>query len=187
MRNIIIFIFCLTVFSVATLVVNGSATDKISGWAWSDNVGWISLNCTDVSCSSSNYGVTVNLSTGNFSGYAWSEIVGWINFAPTSGFPEAPLYGACVDSPSPITAEACNGIGNYRVAGWARVVACETPGACNGWDGWIKLGEADGSWGTSTGTQVKINSSTLELEGWAWGSDVIGWISFNCANTNSCQ
>ncbi|MFH1129202.1 MAG: hypothetical protein V1686_00485 [Patescibacteria group bacterium] len=160
-------IYVLVVLSGA-IIVNGSATDKISGWAWSDNIGWISLNCTNTDCSNSNYGVTVNLSTGNFSGYAWSDTIGWINFAPT------------IQSPADSVANYNSSTG--RVTGWIRAVSYG-----GGWDGWIKLGDSSGEWKTTNNTQVKINSSTKELEGWAWGSDVVGWISFNCLGTSSCE
>ena len=60
--------------------VSAASSDNISGYAWSNNVGWISLNCTNSnSCATSNYGVHVNPSTGNFSGYAWNDNVGWIS------------------------------------------------------------------------------------------------------------
>jgi len=167
MRNIIILIVCLIIFSATIFIVKSSSTDKISGWAWSDNIGWISLNCTNTSCASSNYGVTVNLSTGNFSGYAWADNIGWINFAPT------------IQSPADGPAHYDSSTG--KVTGWVRAV-----NGGSGWDGWIKLGDSTGNWPNSTNTQVKINASTKEFEGWAWGSDVIGWISFNCFDTSSC-
>jgi len=167
-----------------------TTTPKVSGWGWSDTIGWISFNSTNDG-SSYNYGVDVDLTNsstqGLMSGYAWSDNVGWIKFAPTSGFPALPSHGACVDSPN-YTTEPCNNIGAYNVSGWARVVRCETnPADCVGWDGWIKLGDSTRRWPTdTTDKQVKINPNTKEFEGWAWGSDVIGWISFNCKDTNTC-
>ena len=50
----------------------------LSGWAWNDAVGWISLSGT-------NYGVTIDPSGDGinsfFNGWAWSEVVGWISFS----------------------------------------------------------------------------------------------------------
>jgi hypothetical protein len=54
----------------------------LTGWAWSENAGWISLSCTNRSCAGESYGVT-NDGCGTLSGFAWSENFGWINFAPT--------------------------------------------------------------------------------------------------------
>lgn len=59
-------------------VLNNAGT--LSGWAWNDETGWISFNCSDTSsCATSNYGVTID-SQGFFHGWAWSENIGWISF-----------------------------------------------------------------------------------------------------------
>jgi len=52
--------------------------DNVSGWAWSENIGWISFNNT-TGGGGVNYGVNIG-SDGIFSGYAWSENIGWISF-----------------------------------------------------------------------------------------------------------
>jgi len=49
-----------------------------------------------------------------------------------------------------------------------------------GWDGWIKL--RDSSYGVS----LNPAPTPSEFREWAWGSDVIGWISFNCLDTGAC-
>jgi len=52
----------------------------LSGFAHSNNIGWISLNCVSTnSCASVNYKVSSDVS-GNLSGWAWSERFGWISF-----------------------------------------------------------------------------------------------------------
>jgi len=130
--------------------------DNVSGWAWSENIGWISFNNT-TGGGGVNYGVNIG-SDGIFSGYAWSENIGWISFnqSELSGCPS----GTC---------RAEVNLSNYEVSGWARALAYG-----GGWDGWIKLR------GSNYG--VKINDATQEFEGWAWSDMVIGWISFNCNN-----
>jgi len=178
------------------------APSNVYGWAWSENIGWISFNCDNpeiaASCSTSNYGVDIDLSTGNFSGYAWAgggenadaslaATIGWIKFNPAGPYPAVgPSYSACLDFPASIsTDEACNGVGDYTVSGWARAYrAIEPEGqTLGGWDGWIKLkGIAQN--GNPYG--VSFNSATNEFQGWAWGSDVIGWISFNCLDRGVC-
>lgn len=57
----------------------------LTGYGWSAELGWVSLNCSnDSSCDTVNYKVT-NDAEGHLSGYAWSESAGWVNFAPTNG------------------------------------------------------------------------------------------------------
>jgi len=55
------------------------------GYIWSENLGWISLNCANTnSCETSDYKIT-NDKEGNLSGYAWGENIGWVNFSPENG------------------------------------------------------------------------------------------------------
>lgn len=67
--------------------VSSDADGNLSGWAWSENFGWICFNClTDNSCASSgDYKVTVDQDTGEFDGYAYSENIGWISFNCKTG------------------------------------------------------------------------------------------------------
>ena len=133
--------------------------DNVSGWAWSENIGWISFNNT-TGGGGVNYGVNIG-SDGIFSGYAWSENIGWISFnqSELSGCPS----GTC---------RAEVNLSNYEVSGWARALSYG-----DGWEGWIRLR------GSNYG--VKINDATQEFEGWAWSDMVIGWISFNHLNCDS--
>ncbi len=68
--------------------VTNDANGNLSGWAWSDTIGWVSFDChnpetggssPDYSCTQSLYRVKID-SSGNFSGFAWNDIVGWISF-----------------------------------------------------------------------------------------------------------
>jgi type II secretory pathway component PulJ len=53
----------------------------LSGWAWNENIGWLSFNCSDLAiCGVSNYAVTIDPDTGDFSGWAWNDIIGWVSF-----------------------------------------------------------------------------------------------------------
>ena len=57
----------------------------LTGYAYGENIGWISLNCSNnSSCATADYKVS-NDGSGTLSGYAWSENAGWINFAPSGG------------------------------------------------------------------------------------------------------
>ncbi|HVM73591.1 MAG TPA: peptidoglycan-binding domain-containing protein [Candidatus Paceibacterota bacterium] len=69
-----------------TTAGNIHVTDSaLSGYAYGENTGWISLNCSNTnSCADDDYAVA-NDGTGTLSGYAWGAATGWINFAPTGG------------------------------------------------------------------------------------------------------
>jgi len=139
---------------------------NVFGYAWSENIGWISFSCKNQN-NPGDYGVDINISTGNFSGYAWSENIGWIDFAPAGPYPASPNYSACLDFPG--SGQTCDGLGTNKVGGWARALAYG-----GGWDGWIKLR------GSNYG--VDYTSQSGELSGWAWSDMVIGWISFKGVN-----
>jgi hypothetical protein len=64
---------------------NVQVTDtELTGYAWGENIGWLSLNCANGSsplCSASNGNFKVaNDGQGNLSGYAWGSTAGWISF-----------------------------------------------------------------------------------------------------------
>lgn len=132
--------------------VKAGSEHNLTGWAWSENVGWISFNSTNQS-GGANYGVTMD-SGGNVSGYAWSEHVGWISFNESTGCPQSP----CQPKLNRATGE---------IFGWAKALA-----ASGGWDGWIHL----------KGSNYGVTVSACAWDGWAWGSDVLGWIHFKGSN-----
>lgn len=211
-RNLLL-IAVLAVCLIATYFINSNLLssskveagmgENVSGYAWSENVGWISLNSLGCDADSNgytdsgtlcggdntttvshSYGVNVNTSnkaaggTGDFSGYAWSENIGWISFDPSDlvGCPS----GTCV-----ARIDWSTGI----VTGWAKVL-----GAAPAWDGWIKLGGDGLSWNGSACVGVSNNANTNrcnygivisgnKLSGYGWGGGDgtvgIGWIDFS--------
>lgn len=131
------------------------AGDNVSGYAWSENIGWINFNNLS-SGGPVDYGVRIDLVTGNFSGYAWSENIGWIQFNPSGDYPGTPYNSVKVDlNASP-----------RKVSGWAKVLAFG-----DGWDGWIKFDDY--------GSSSSYIDNNGDFHGWAWGGDVVGWISLN--------
>ena len=178
-------------FSLKTQPAQSSSSDNVSGWAWSRNIGWISFNnLTDGSEIS--YGVKVDPGNGKLSGYAWSGNIGWISFNESdTGAP--PSNDPCSDTSciAKATPPGQFGKSNVYVEGWARALAacqnnlwdgtkCTGSGAgdaSGGWDGWIRFDH--GKTGGSYGGEVYIGTNG-EFRGWAWGGDIIGWISFNC-------
>lgn len=70
--------------------VTNDGSGNMSGWAWSDSIGWVSFDChnpetggaaPDYSCGASPYQVKINTSSGEMSGYAWNDVLGWISFS----------------------------------------------------------------------------------------------------------
>ena len=179
--KLFILIIVLAISMVFGLVkeMKAGEADNVSGWAWSENIGWISFNCyneydgvleshcTDAGYDS-DYGVNIEPSTGNFSGYAWSENIGWISFEPAD-VSSCPIAGTC---------ETKLDFETKKVSGWAKVLSDNS---------WIKLR------GQTTETPPKEYgvywdpADNQELKGWAWSDMVVGWISFNCKDGGETQ
>lgn len=158
----------LTSIIIAFFAVSGTAhagvNHNVSGWGWSDTVGWISLNCTTTPTGCGvDYGVHVDttpnsntlIPSGNMSGYAWSPNIGWISFNSSD-------TSTCPSSPCAARVDLTTG----TVTGWAKALAGNP---ASGWDGWIRLG----------GNGLTMNTTTGALTGYSWGSTVVGWISWN--------
>jgi hypothetical protein len=140
------------------------ARHNIWGWAWSDNIGWLSFSCENENevGEGFDYGVDIFLGeTKNMSGYAWSENVGWIDLSPLGPYPDTPNYSTTVD------------LETGGISGWARALSYG-----GSWDGWISMS------GDNYGVSVDFDEG--ELSGFAWSDEVIGWLSFNCANEGVC-
>lgn len=148
------------------------STTAITGYAWSETIGWISFSCTTGGptgnniCGTNSYGVTIDTS-GNLAGYAWSDSLGWIKFGGLSSFP----------SGSGTTAQNA-ALSGTSLIGWARACAGTAAGDCSsmtsrsdGWDGWIALS------GTGYGPTLSGGS----FSGYSWGDTNAGWISWNGA------
>src|SRR3989344_5801193 len=107
-------VLALGFFSIA-FFADASATDNISGWAWSDGIGWVSMNCwndfngdnviDDNHCTGTNptngqpyvnYGVNaanISATVVELRGFAWSESIGWIFFNPPGPYPPSNNVG----------------------------------------------------------------------------------------------
>ena len=98
-------------------------TSGLSGYAWSDNIGWVSL-------SGSNYGIAID-NNGKLSGYAWSDNIGWItaNESELSGCPQNPCRAK---------------LNGNAFSGWLRALSNG-----GGWDGWISLSGNSPSYGVT--------------------------------------
>lgn len=150
---------------VAPVPASSQTTTPLTGYAWSDLIGWISVNCSNTgSCGTADYAVSIDAS-GNLAGYAWSDSIGWIKFGGLSSFP----------SGSGTLAQNA-GFSGGALKGWVRACEGTSAGDCSsmttradGWDGWIAL--------SGTGYGPSLNSG--KLTGYSWGGEAIGWISWS--------
>ena len=144
--------------------VKAATSVDVTGYAWSSNIGWISMSCQDGGpgqsniCSSSNYGVTVN-SDGTLTGYAWSSNIGWIRFGGITGCPSGGNCNARLNGDA------------SQLQGWARALSHG-----GGWDGWISLNCSNHGGCGSSNYRVRVNNTS---NSYAWGGDVVGWTDFS--------
>ncbi len=150
-----------------------AAGDNVTGWVWSDTIGWISMNNT-TDGSPNAYGVHINFDN-TLSGWAWSDNIGWICFGATcvnEGLTPAPDGMPTWASVNPTSGE---------VGGWAKIVSITDA------TGWIALrnsGADIDSSGFTYGPKVALadgqdgqNVSRGDWYWWGW-SDAIGWMDF---------
>ncbi len=198
---------CLVLFAAVLLlavfikVPSAHASGDFSGWGTAPNIGNISLNSTDpgtgdggVGTSAHSYKVFMATTTGDptigyLGGYAWSSSIGWIKFgASTPG-------GADVLTGMPIggdTNVAKVNLLTGAVTGFIRACAGTQNGDCSnmtsrtdGWDGWIELSGVKHSTDGSDGNGTHWNTVTGAFSGYAWGSDVVGWVLLD-SGCSSC-
>ena len=84
---LLVSIFAINIESPTQQVVaQDTIKNDLRGWAWNDNIGWISLN-SNTSKTPENetiFGIQYDKETKELSGYAWSDVVGWISFGKQS-------------------------------------------------------------------------------------------------------
>ncbi len=168
------------------------AGGNVSGYVWSSNTGWISLDCAHGSstggsiCGSSSYTVNVTPNAGTqiglFTGYAWSSGVGWISFNPAdlSSSTGASLCGTGTGLSAQARINLTTGsTTSGQISGWARAIS-----ATGGWDGCISLRGSITGTTTTYGLSYNYALSTNNITGYAWGGPIMGWISFTNATLN---
>lgn len=144
-------------------------SQPIFGYAWSDTIGWIDLNCANSGvCASNPFALSVD-SSGAVTGDAWSENVGWVsaNATDLAGCPSAPCSATLSSS---------------YFAGWLKALSGSSAQS-GGWDGFINL----------SGPNYGVTQTGSAFSGFAWGDMVVGWVDFSlassvlkCAPTLSC-
>ncbi len=162
-------------------VLLSQSGSSITGYLWSDAIGWVSTNCLTGGptgnniCATRNYSLAVDAS-GYVTGYAWSDNLGWIKFGGLSSFPTG----------GGTTAQNAQIVANSLI-GWARACAGTQSTDCSsmtsrtdGWDGWISF--------NGTGYGITLNAGTFApcqvgSTSCAWGDVNVGWIDFRYAST----
>ena len=184
--------------------------DNISGYAWSGYIGWLSFNSANSAApestfsTSTDYGVSIDTSTGKLSGYAWSGYIGWLSFNSVSD--NSPVdYGVNINT----STGKFSGYAWSENIGWISFNRNDTgappsddpcpDGSCIakidnpsdlgssdvnviGWARALSYGDGWDGWirfdhGQSSNNDVYIDSSG-NFHGWAWSNAVVGWISF---------
>ncbi|MBP6857930.1 MAG: hypothetical protein KBC11_01925 [Candidatus Pacebacteria bacterium] len=144
--------------------VSAAGEVPVTGWLWSDTVGWVSLNCSNNStCGTVSYSV-MQSTDGSWTGYGWNDNIGWLDF--NTGCP-AGTAGTC----------GAQMISN-SLKGWARFTS-----ASEGWDGWVSFSSTNDHDRNTAGVQQAPYSygatrSGDNVFGYAWGSEIVGWLSF---------
>ena len=111
-KLVLLLVVAVFIFGISFSVQ--ASNQKLSGYIYSKNAGWISLNCSNTaSCAKIDYSASVDAS-GKVFGYGFSQSGGWINFNPTYG-------GISIDS--------ANGLSGWAFAeksGWVRIDGVKT-------------------------------------------------------------
>jgi len=179
-----------------------SAPANVSGWAWSETLGWISFNstncdsddngkvddpaplgCPEPGSKISQYGVFINKDSGEISGYAWSFMAGWISFneSDLSNCPKGPCSASVDQTVTP-----------YQMKGWAKILFKNASD-----DGWIALNcsnvldpaQPGNNICSTSNFKVSIDPDDGKISGYATGGETFGWISFSgiVAGSNPVQ
>lgn len=145
-------------FASPEKVLSQGASGPITGYAWSDTIGWVSLN-------GSNYGLIAD-TNGKISGYAWSDSIGWItaNESELSGCPSNPCRAK---------------IQGGSLTGWLKALAGGSAQS-GGWDGFISL-SGSGYGVTQTGATIDGFAWGGTVVGWLDFDATTGYLE--CAET----
>lgn len=182
--------FIFTMF-VGVFSFGSAEASNVYGSAWSEGVGWISLNsCVSPSnCPSSSgvpsHGVTLDINNNKVSGTAWNANIGLISFNSTD-------WGKC--PPDKVSCNLNNFQNKWDDGGWARAISAVYGSSDNpnngGWDGWISLGngsvynaEIDKNSPVQMASSDFSGTNTYTIKssanGYWWGDEVVGWINLN--------
>jgi len=162
-----LFVFVLAVLIGSVMAPAAHAATALTGWAWTDNFGWISFSSANSGAGGGPYAVSLDKLSGAFSGYAWSDNAGWISFNSSD------IPAACTGSRAPqvnLTTGASSGYAYAMVYGASA-------------DGCIELSGTNHTSPDMSGNGgITYDPSSGSIIGYAWGSNSPttgpGWIQF---------
>ena len=181
----------VVLFSSPHLARSTTTPTGVTGYAWSDTIGWISLDChtggptgNDVCATSGNYHLAI-ASDGTVSGYAWSDNIGWVSANSAD-------IATCASG-------ATSNISNGAWTGWLRAIGGGVPAnpQNGGWDGCISMKDTNASprWAVTYDQVTGVFAPCSGGSSCAWGSDVVGWTDLSkaqvtlgaCSQSCSCS
>jgi hypothetical protein len=151
----LILIVCFASLFIFPAPVFASTTDgTVSGYAWSDKIGWINFGTTNGNVHITDSAITgyawnentgrillnptqsgvANNAEGTLSGYAWNEGTGWINFSGVTVNSSGVFAGTATgdnDVDIYFSCDNCNVTTDWRPASSRTEVSCGD-GTCNG-------------------------------------------------------
>lgn len=145
-----------------------TTSGELSGYAWSDAIGWLSFNNVDTGDPPA---TPYNGSETYIAKKVNNKITGWGKFLSAAGSWDGWVKFACYDTECAtydysFYTTGTDGTSFYGFAWGSDVV------------GWLAASSGAVEYG------VKIDSTAYTLSGYAW-SDAVGWLSFNRADTGA--
>lgn len=205
-KKVLISLISLVAFALffGVVLADGPTQYKANGYAYGaiddngDNqadtgIGYLSFGCEgDVgnACSNtatqdfpSGYGVRINTDAGSpdngkIFGHAWSSNYGWVSFY--HGDVSSCGSGGGLEIPGDVQQFISTPGSSTVLNGWARVLNHDN----SGWDGCIRFGEDAVNGFVEPATLTAVSQNNLVMSGWAYGSPLVGWISFDCEYCN---
>ncbi|MBU1132561.1 hypothetical protein KKC32_04955 [Patescibacteria group bacterium] len=169
---------CFVAFSY--LNVSAAKNHKINGWAWSENIGWVSLNCYNQGisnkCANSDYGIDYDKNSGEISGWGYSENGGWLCFGSAcedAGLAKSP------DNEKPSAKINENGM----ISGWANWTVLNE-------NGWLKLrGERKEISGSKADCKncARLKDDSAETCGFCFAREDFGGSAEICSACGNCE
>ncbi len=155
----------------------------IKGWAWmGTGLGWVRLSydsqesswgsSTQANDSPHEYLTYLDNTNNRILGYAWSPSLGWLSFNEEEGCSSS-------DSNCQAWVDFSSGDSSKPVQGWASFLTLNENNQIT--TKWVSLGKkgSEPDYFLYFATTTDINGLTVgSLRGYAWGGDVVGWISF---------
>lgn len=181
--KLLVVLFCLFLICIFWLFkekieeAKAGEGDNVFGWAWSENFGWFSANCSNLgTCPGPglpiNYGLNID-AAGAITGYLWAEHIGWVKFGGTG---------------APGGQEAFYDKNTGKVTGWAKILTL-------GDDGWLKLRGSSVGVGSGPYRKCAACKDVLDEEGVPTGevicnicfkSELYGGSGNICSNCSGC-